>query len=61
MTECSYRERLTSFESGIHPEPAYEVRILEEGKTAIEKINRELVWVLMNGTSITITTSSPKI
>ena len=42
MTECSYRERLTSFESGIHPEPAYEVRILEEGKTAIEKINREL-------------------
>jgi len=42
MTECPYRERLTSFEPGIRPEPVYEVRILEEGKTAIEKINREL-------------------
>jgi len=42
MTECPYRERLTSFESGIHPEPVREVRILEEGKTAIERINREL-------------------
>ena len=42
MTECPYRERLTSFKSGIHPEPVREVRILEEGKTAIEKINREL-------------------
>ncbi|HXX53271.1 MAG TPA: phosphoribosylformylglycinamidine synthase, partial [Thermodesulfovibrionales bacterium] len=42
MTECPYGKRLTSFDSGIHPEPVREVKILEEGRTAIEKINREL-------------------
>ncbi len=42
MTECPYPERLTSFESGIKPEPVCEVGILEEGVRAIEKVNREL-------------------
>ncbi|MFN3395638.1 MAG: phosphoribosylformylglycinamidine synthase [Thermodesulfovibrionales bacterium] len=42
MTEMPYKERLQSFDSGIKPEPVYEVRIIEEGITALERINREL-------------------
>lgn len=42
MTECPYTERLKSFDSGIKPDPVYEVRIMENGREAIEKINREL-------------------
>ncbi|MCL5023717.1 MAG: phosphoribosylformylglycinamidine synthase [Nitrospirae bacterium] len=42
MTECPYRERLTSFETGMRPEPVREVRVIEEGRAAIEGINREL-------------------
>ena len=36
------KERLTTFETGIKPEPVYEVRVIEEGKAALEKINRKL-------------------
>lgn len=42
MTECPYPERLKTFETGIKPDSVYEVRIMEDGRTAIEKINREL-------------------
>ncbi len=42
MTECPYPETLRSFESGIKPEPVYEIRLKEEGKPALEKINREM-------------------
>ncbi|MEK6672895.1 MAG: phosphoribosylformylglycinamidine synthase, partial [Nitrospirota bacterium] len=42
MTECRYAERLTTFETRIEPEPVYEVKVLEEGKAAIEKINKQL-------------------
>ena len=42
MTECEYKERLKTFESVIKPEPVCEVRVMEEGKAAIEKINRHL-------------------
>lgn len=42
MTECHYPERLRSFESGIRPEPVYEVRVLEDGEKAIGEINRRL-------------------
>ncbi|HTR44257.1 MAG TPA: phosphoribosylformylglycinamidine synthase, partial [Thermodesulfovibrionales bacterium] len=42
MTECPYPERLKTFETGVDPEPVYEVRVLEEGKGAIEEINRKL-------------------
>ncbi|MCL5422240.1 MAG: phosphoribosylformylglycinamidine synthase [Nitrospirae bacterium] len=42
MTECPYPERLRTFDPGIKPEPVFEVKILEEGRAAIEKINREL-------------------
>ncbi len=42
MTECLYPERLRTFDPGIKPERVSEVKILEEGKTVIEKVSREL-------------------
>ena len=42
MTECHYPEPLTSFESGMKPEPVFNIRLIEEGKSALEKINREM-------------------
>ncbi len=42
MTECQYPEPLVSFETGIVPEPTFEIPVLEEGRVALEKINREL-------------------
>ncbi|GBE33810.1 phosphoribosylformylglycinamidine synthase [bacterium BMS3Bbin06] len=41
MTECLYPERLKGFETGIRPEPVYIVPLMEEGKEALRKINRE--------------------
>lgn len=40
MTECLYPERLKGFDTGMKPEPVYSVRIIEEGRSALEKINR---------------------
>ena len=42
MTECVYPEQLTTFETGMKPEPFYNVPLVEEGKPALEKINREM-------------------
>lgn len=42
MTEMPYMERLQGFDLNIRPEPVYEVRIIEEGISALERINREL-------------------
>lgn len=42
MTEMPYRERLKSFDLNIRPEPVYEVKIIEEGIYALERINREM-------------------
>jgi phosphoribosylformylglycinamidine synthase len=42
MTETRYTESLTVFETGIKPESAYVVPVLEEGKEALRKINREM-------------------
>ncbi len=42
MTECPYPGPLTSFESGTKPEPVSEIRLVEEGKSALEKINTEM-------------------
>ncbi|MBI5026066.1 MAG: phosphoribosylformylglycinamidine synthase [Nitrospirae bacterium] len=42
MTECPYPERLKTFETGIRPEPVYTVRLIEDGKAAIERINKDL-------------------
>ncbi|VAX34526.1 Phosphoribosylformylglycinamidine synthase, synthetase subunit / Phosphoribosylformylglycinamidine synthase, glutamine amidotransferase subunit, partial [hydrothermal vent metagenome] len=42
MTECHYPERLTTFETGIKPEPVYVVPLIEEGTEALKRINRNL-------------------
>lgn len=42
MTECPYPAPLTTFETGIKPEPVYEVPLMEKGKAALEEINRRM-------------------
>ncbi|UCE71306.1 MAG: phosphoribosylformylglycinamidine synthase, partial [Nitrospiraceae bacterium] len=42
MTECPYPEPLDSFQTGIAPQPVFEIPLVEEGKSALEKINREM-------------------
>ena len=42
MTEYRYPEPLTSFETGVQPEPTFEIPVLQEGRVALERINREL-------------------
>jgi len=39
MTECVYPDRLSSFVTGVTPEPVYSVPVIEEGRSALEKIN----------------------
>jgi len=39
MTECLYPKPLTTFETGIKPEPVFLVPLIEEGKEALKKIN----------------------
>lgn len=39
MTECLYPQPLSTFETGIKPEPVYIVPLIEEGKEALRKIN----------------------
>jgi len=42
MTECPYPKPLATFETGIKPEPVRIVPLMEQGRTALEKINREM-------------------
>ncbi|MBI5408434.1 MAG: phosphoribosylformylglycinamidine synthase, partial [Nitrospirae bacterium] len=42
MTECPYPEPLQTFEPGVKPKPVYTIPLIEEGKPALEKINREM-------------------
>src|SRR3990167_6060139 len=50
MTECEYYEPLKTFEpvlngvegTGIKPEPVYTVQLLEEGKSALIKVNQKM-------------------
>ena len=42
MTECPYSEPLKTFETGTRPEPVRIVPLLEEGRAALEKINRAM-------------------
>ncbi len=42
MTETVYQEKLKSFESDIVPQASYEVKVLEEGLSALQKINQEM-------------------
>ncbi|UCF37020.1 MAG: phosphoribosylformylglycinamidine synthase [Acidobacteriota bacterium] len=41
MTECVYPEPLQSFDPGVTPEPVVEVPVMEEGRAALEEINRK--------------------
>ncbi len=42
MTECPYPHPLTSFDSDAKPEPVSEIPLIEEGRRALEKINRTM-------------------
>ncbi|GBE05168.1 phosphoribosylformylglycinamidine synthase [bacterium BMS3Abin10] len=42
MTECLYPEPLSTFETGVNPEPVFEVPLKEKGRSALEEINREM-------------------
>jgi phosphoribosylformylglycinamidine synthase len=42
MTECHYPQPLETFATGIAPEPVFSVPVLQEGRAALERINREL-------------------
>ncbi len=42
MTECPYPERLTSFDTGIKPEPVRIIPLIEEGIEALKRINRQM-------------------
>jgi phosphoribosylformylglycinamidine synthase len=42
MTEAPYPEPLTTFETGAEPEPVVEIPVLEEGRAALERVNREM-------------------
>ena len=42
MTECRYEKPLTSFKINVQAEKCYEVNVMEEGRAALEKVNRDL-------------------
>ncbi len=42
MTECPYPVPLQTFEAGIKPEPVRTIPLIEQGRAALEKINREM-------------------
>jgi phosphoribosylformylglycinamidine synthase len=42
MTETPYPEPLQSFETGLAPAPVLEIPLLEEGRAALERANREM-------------------
>ncbi|MBI5075526.1 MAG: phosphoribosylformylglycinamidine synthase [Nitrospirae bacterium] len=42
MTECVYPEQLKTFETGITPERVSSIPLVEEGRAALERVNREM-------------------
>jgi phosphoribosylformylglycinamidine synthase len=42
MTECPYHAPITTFGTGIKPEPVYIVPLIERGKDALRKINSDM-------------------
>jgi phosphoribosylformylglycinamidine synthase len=42
MTECSYPDALTSFETGIQPAQVRTVPLLEQGRAELERVNRKM-------------------
>jgi len=42
MTECPFPKPLTTFDAGIKPEPVRIIPLISQGRTALEKINRDM-------------------
>ena len=42
MTECEYPSPLLSFETGAEPEPVSEIPIIQEGRAALEHVNKTM-------------------
>jgi phosphoribosylformylglycinamidine synthase len=42
MTECPYSEPLDTFATGARPEPVRTIPVLERGREALERVNREM-------------------
>lgn len=42
MTECPYPEPISTFVTGVEPRPVRRIPILEDGRPALERLNREL-------------------
>lgn len=42
MTECEYASPLSSFETGAEPEPVSEVPLIQEGRAALEHVNKTM-------------------
>ena len=42
MTECPYPEPLTTFETGVEPERVFGIPLIQEGRAALERLNREM-------------------
>lgn len=42
MTECPYPKPLKTFETGVKPEPVRMIPLMEQGRSALESINREM-------------------
>lgn len=42
MTECMYPYQLTTFETGVQPEPVFTVPLAEQGRSALERINTDM-------------------
>ena len=42
MTECPYPKPLETFETGVKPEPVRIIPLMEQGRPALEKLNREM-------------------
>jgi phosphoribosylformylglycinamidine synthase len=42
MTECRYPQTLATFDTGVEPEPSFEIPVIEEGRSALERVNREM-------------------
>lgn len=42
MTECRYEKPLTSFRIDVQADQCYEVDVMGQGRTALEKVNRDL-------------------
>ncbi len=42
MTECPYPTPLETFDTGMKPEPVFHIPLLQEGRVALERINRQM-------------------